>query len=550
MTSRNDTPASLHAEISRLRQQVAELEQTQAALHAQLAVTETALRDREALLGLVVKHNPNALAVFDQEMRYLLVSDRFVADYNIADQTIIGRSHYEVFPDMPERWKAVHQRSLAGAVEQATEDAFVREDGTTTFNRWECRPWYTGHGAIGGMLIFSEVTTSYKRLEEEMRRNQLLLQHILTHAPAMIYLKDLQGRYLLANRTFEQLFQLTQEQIIGKTDYDLFPPEVAHQNQTNDQMVVITGHSIENEEVLPVDGGMRTYISAKFALRTEAGDIYATGGVSTDITDRKRAEQDLRTFQILVENAPDAIGVANFAGTVTYANPAFRAMYGYGEETVGMHVRHTSAPEAQVSVEAGMQVVMQQGIWRGESINLRRDGTRFPVQSSVFLIRDGHGIPQAIATINRDISEQKRVEAERTALHQQVIDAQQAALRELSTPLIPIADDIVIMPLIGTIDSGRAQMVLETLLDGIAYHHAHIVILDVTGVTLVDTQVAQALVRAARAVKLLGAQIVLTGIQPQIAQTLIHLGADLSDIRTQSTLQRGMSYALRERNRH
>jgi anti-anti-sigma factor len=143
------------------------------------------------------------------------------------------------------------------------------------------------------------------------------------------------------------------------------------------------------------------------------------------------------------------------------------------------------------------------------------------------------------------IAEQKRQEAEREALQQQVIDAQRSALRELSTPLIPITDDVVIMPLIGTIDSGRAQQVMETLLEGVAQHQARLVILDITGVSVVDTQVAQAFIQAAQAVRLLGAQVMLTGIQPQIAQTLVHLGVDLSGIQTQGNLQEGIRAALR-----
>jgi rsbT co-antagonist protein RsbR len=143
------------------------------------------------------------------------------------------------------------------------------------------------------------------------------------------------------------------------------------------------------------------------------------------------------------------------------------------------------------------------------------------------------------------IEQHKKAEAERAALHEQIIDAQRAALRELSTPLIPVSDDVVIMPLIGTIDTGRAQQVMETLLEGVAHYQASLAILDITGVSVVDTQVAQALVGAAQAVKLLGAQVVLTGIQPQIAQTLVHLGVDLSGIETRGSLQSGIVYALR-----
>jgi anti-anti-sigma regulatory factor len=131
-------------------------------------------------------------------------------------------------------------------------------------------------------------------------------------------------------------------------------------------------------------------------------------------------------------------------------------------------------------------------------------------------------------------------------LQEEIIRSQDAALRELSTPLIPIADEVVVMPLIGSMDTRRVQQVLETLLSGVAELRARVAIIDITGVPVVDTQVANALVRAAQSVKLLGAQVILTGIRPEVAQTLVGLGADLQTIITRGTLQSGISFALRE----
>jgi rsbT co-antagonist protein RsbR len=150
----------------------------------------------------------------------------------------------------------------------------------------------------------------------------------------------------------------------------------------------------------------------------------------------------------------------------------------------------------------------------------------------------------ALQQLQQEIEQRGQAEEERAALQQQIIDAQRNALRELSTPLIPVSDNVVIMPLIGTIDSGRAQQVMEALLEGVAHYQSELAILDITGVPVVDTQVAQALVSAARAVRLLGARVMLTGIQPQIAQTLVQLGVDLSGISTHGSLQAGIRTAL------
>lgn len=142
------------------------------------------------------------------------------------------------------------------------------------------------------------------------------------------------------------------------------------------------------------------------------------------------------------------------------------------------------------------------------------------------------------------LAEQQRLGEDAAREREEIIARQQAVLAELSTPLVPIADGVIAMPLVGAIDSGRAQMIMETLLQGISDLQAETAILDITGVRVVDTQVADALLRAAQAAKLLGARVILTGISAEVAQALVHLGADLSGIVTRSDLQSGIAYAL------
>lgn len=141
-----------------------------------------------------------------------------------------------------------------------------------------------------------------------------------------------------------------------------------------------------------------------------------------------------------------------------------------------------------------------------------------------------------------DITERKQQELEQ----QRMIAAQQEALRELSTPLLPIADHVLAVPLIGVIDAERARQIVEELLRGIAAHRAHTAILDVTGIRNIDAEVARALVQAARAARLVGARVVITGISPAVAQTLVALDVDLGGITTLSTLASGIAFALRE----
>jgi anti-anti-sigma regulatory factor len=144
----------------------------------------------------------------------------------------------------------------------------------------------------------------------------------------------------------------------------------------------------------------------------------------------------------------------------------------------------------------------------------------------------------------RDVSAQVQAEQERVALQQRIIEAQREALRELGTPLVPIADQVLAMPVVGMLDGERAQQMLATLLEGIAAQRARVAILDVTGVKFAGAEVADALIRAARAAGLLGAEVVLTGIGPSVAQALVELEAELRGITVRGTLQSGIAYAL------
>jgi PAS domain S-box-containing protein len=126
-----------------------------------------ALRSQEELLKIFVKHVPAAVAMLDRDMRYLQASDRWCVDFSLDSSQLLGRSHYEIFLDIPDRWKEIHRRALAGETVRADEDHWDREGGTT-WSRWEVRPWQNLDGVPGGILIFSEDITRRKQIEESL----------------------------------------------------------------------------------------------------------------------------------------------------------------------------------------------------------------------------------------------------------------------------------------------------------------------------------------------------------------------------------------------
>ncbi|MGO8817433.1 MAG: PAS domain S-box protein [Terriglobia bacterium] len=137
---------------------------------------ELALRESERTLRLFVRHAPAAIAMLDREMCYLVVSQRWMADYRLGDRDLQGLSHYEVFPEVPEGWREIHQRCLAGAVERCEEESFSRPDGSSDWLSWEVRPWRKMDESIGGIIIFSELITERKQAEEKVRQLNLELE--------------------------------------------------------------------------------------------------------------------------------------------------------------------------------------------------------------------------------------------------------------------------------------------------------------------------------------------------------------------------------------
>jgi len=132
--------------------------------------TEQALRQSEQTLRLFIEYAPAAIAMLDNNMQYIAASRRYLAGYHLEEQNLIGRSHYDIFPEIPERWKEIHRRCLAGAVEKAEADRFPRADGSVDWVRWEIRPWYQATGEIGGILLFSEVITEQIQARERLRQ--------------------------------------------------------------------------------------------------------------------------------------------------------------------------------------------------------------------------------------------------------------------------------------------------------------------------------------------------------------------------------------------
>jgi len=172
---------------------------------------ERRVRESEALLHLFIEHAPAALAMFDRQMRYLAVSRRWLEMFSIAETQVIGRCHYDVFPDLPEHWKVAHARTLAGESQRSDADLFVRADGTHRWSQWETLPWRAEDGSVGGIVIFVEDIS--ERIENQKRL--LLAASVFTHAREGITITDAKGTILDVNESFTRITGYSRDEVLG-----------------------------------------------------------------------------------------------------------------------------------------------------------------------------------------------------------------------------------------------------------------------------------------------------------------------------------------------
>ena len=179
------------------------LAQSRDELEARVKERTAALRQSEAQLRLFIDHAPLALAMFDRNLRYLAASRRWLADYGL-DADIVGRHHYDVFPDTPRRWRAAHRRALAGETVRADEDHFRRGDAVH-WVRWEALPWHTPTGHVGGFVLFTEDITERKQAEEALWRSHETFNHLIQNNPFGVYVVDADFRLRVASLGTRQI---------------------------------------------------------------------------------------------------------------------------------------------------------------------------------------------------------------------------------------------------------------------------------------------------------------------------------------------------------
>jgi PAS domain S-box-containing protein len=406
---------------------------------------EEALLESEERLRSIVQSTGDAIILMDALGK--------VAFWNFGAEKIFGYTAEDMIGEsvtriIPERFREAHQRGVRRAAADGRltrtssmmELVGLRKDGAEIPLEFSMAAWTTKANFFitGIMRDISE----RKRAEAALRESEERFKAIMDHSPSMIFLKDPAGRYLQVSRKFADTFHLKPEEVIGKTDADIFPPEQATAFRAHDREVFEAGRGIEFEETAQHDDGLHTSIVMKFPLFTPQGQRYALCGMTTDITDRKRAEEEraklARERLLLLESTGDGIYGLDLQGRCTFINTAGAHMLGYDpEELMGrnMHqlVHHSFSDGSPYPVErCHINQVMrsEQGCHVDTEVLWRKDGTAFSAEYSSFPVFEQDRIMGAVV-IFLDITARKRLEHERTQRALRLL-TQQSALTSLA----------------------------------------------------------------------------------------------------------------------
>lgn|GEM_PF-3963060 len=255
---------------------------------------EEALAHSHHLMRYVIEHSRSAIAVLDRDLKFIYISQRFLREYKVKEQDAIGRHHYDVFPDLPQRWREVHQKALAGEISSAEDDPYVREDGQTDWTRWECRPWYETSGLIGGIIVYTEVITERRQIEQQLRESEEKYRLIVENQQDLLVKTDPEGRYLYLNPAYCQLMNKTEQELLGKPFSALVrqPGSVGGMRAINALFRPPYEYACE-EQVETVKGAR--WLSWRIrAYLDERGAVSALTGSGRDITERKEAEAKIQ----------------------------------------------------------------------------------------------------------------------------------------------------------------------------------------------------------------------------------------------------------------
>ncbi|MBW4572748.1 MAG: PAS domain S-box protein [Tolypothrix carrinoi HA7290-LM1] len=380
---------------------------------------EDELRRSEQMLQLVLNNIPQRVFWKDRNSVYLGCNQNFANSVGFDNsEDIVGKTDYDLLCNQQE---ASFYRECDARVMQTNTPEYkivephTQRDGKQTWLETNKVPLHNTEGKVVGILGTFEDITVKKQAELALRETQERLQAILDNSPAVIYIVDTEDRYLLINRQYEKLFNITNKEIAGKSVYDIWSKDVADGFAANNRQVLLNNIPVEAEEVAPQEDGLHTYLSVKFPLLDAKGAAYGVCGISTDITERKRIESELRQseerFRTLVEGVRDyAIFMLSPQGQIASWNFGAQSITGYQEaEIIGQHFSCFQKLEETSVINEELEIAAATGRFECEGDRIRKDGSHFWANIVITALRDETGL-RGFCQFLRDITYKKVAE--------------------------------------------------------------------------------------------------------------------------------------------
>ena len=300
------------------------------------------------------------------------------------------------------------RRTIINPVTRLTEFAMSLASGGT--------PRISGFSSKDelGMLAdaFNTMAEAIQIREQSIHSKQREIESIIENAPSVISMKLPNGQYLMVNHLFEELFDLSKEEIVGHTDMDIFPEEHARQFRDNDLKIAESKQPDQFEESIMQAGVLHTYISNKFPLLDNDGSVIALCSIATDITERKNAELKLSLAKNIIDNANEAIVVTDLDSRIEDINEAYEKVSGYSrEEVIGLNPQLLkSGHHDKIFYQNMWKLIRETGQWKGELWDRRKNGEVYPKHLSISTVYDDDGQPYKYVGIFSDITERKETE--------------------------------------------------------------------------------------------------------------------------------------------
>jgi PAS domain S-box-containing protein len=377
--------------------------------------TEAALRESREKYQSLFEHANDAIYLRESENGKIIDCNRKAAEmtgYSVEE--LKGMFIMDLHP--------VQERAL---LREKIQTIYENEEGSVVSGLHEQRKdgslvdieVNTNIITLGGKKVNVSIVrdvTERKLLEDVLRNSVDKLQTIIDNTPAVIYAKDLDGRYVLINRRYEELFHISKEAVLGMTDHDLFPADAADAFGANDRMVLAQGEAAQFDETVPHDDGLHKYISVKFPLTDANGTAYGVCGISTDITERMHEQAALREseerLRVIFDTAQEGIVQVSPTGMILYANRRLAEMFGIPlDEVIGSSFADQVHPDQKTASGASMSTLASGEV---DSISverhfIRRDGSDFWGQVSARRLEGPDGQVTAMVGVVTDITEWK-----------------------------------------------------------------------------------------------------------------------------------------------